>query len=180
MRTDLATQPTVDLFVRDHIMDTGRHPGGTPVAAAWEDPTRYVALNDTCCWWHCADIKTDAPPAWQLLPGEANYLNFETRLVDEDPEKGNQNRVYVQVHNRGPLPAANVTVKIMVAGASAGLPDLPADFWTAWPNSAGDANWTPVGAPQTIRHAGARCGPRCCSGTGRRPPAPIRTPACWW
>jgi hypothetical protein len=150
VRTDLATQPTVDLFVRDHIMDTGRPPSGAPVAAAWEDATRYVALNDTCFWWHCADIKTDAPPTWQLLPGEVNYLNFETRLVHEDPEKGNQNRVYVQVHNRGPLPASNVTVKIMAAGASAGLPDLPADFWSAWPNSAGDANWTPVGAPQTI------------------------------
>jgi len=41
-------------------------------------------------------------------------------------------------------------VKIMTAGASAGLPDLPSDFWSAWPNSAGDANWSPVGAPQTI------------------------------
>ena len=150
LRTDLAIQPTVDLFVRDHIMDTGRPPTNTPVAAAWEDPTRYISLNDPCFWWQCADIKTDAPPAWQLLPSEVNYLNFETRLTLEDPEKGNQNRVYVQVHNRGPLPANNVTVKIMAAGASAGLPDLPADFWSAWPNSAGDANWTPVGTPQTI------------------------------
>jgi hypothetical protein len=79
-----------------------------------------------------------------------NYLNFETRLQHENPERGNQNRVYVQVHNRGPLPATDVTVKIMVAGASAGLPDLPADFWTTWPNSAGDAHWTAVGTPQTI------------------------------
>ena len=150
VRTDLATQPTVDLFVRDHIMNTGRPPSSTPVAAAWEDPTRYIALNDICYWWQCADIKTDAPPSWQLLPSEVNYLNFETKLIHENPEKGNQNRVYVQVHNRGPLPSHNVTVKIMTAGASAGLPDLPADFWSAWPNSAGDANWTPVGAPQTI------------------------------
>jgi hypothetical protein len=150
LRTDLASQPTVDIFVRDHIMDTGRAPSGSPVAAAWDDASRYVALNDACYWWQCADIKTDAPPNWQLLPGEVNYLNFETRLIHENPEKGNQNRVYVQVHNRGPLIANNVSVKIMTAGASAGLPDLPADFWTAWPNSAGDMNWTPVGAPQTI------------------------------
>ena len=150
LRTDLATQPNVDIFVRDHIMDAGRPFSGTPVAAAWEDTTRDVALNDTCYWWHCADIKTDAPPAWQLLPSEVNYLNFETRLVHEHPEKGNQNRVYVQVHNRGPLAAGNVTVKLMTAGASAGLPDLPADFWTAWPNCAGNADWTPVGTPQTI------------------------------
>lgn len=150
LRTDLAAQPTVDLFVRDHIMDAGRPPSSAPVAAAWEDPTRYIALNDTCYWWQCSDIKTDAPPNWQLLPSEANYLNFETKLVHENPEKGNQNRVYVQVHNRGPLAANNVTVKLMSAGASAGLPDLPANFWSAWPNSAGDANWTPIGAPQTI------------------------------
>jgi hypothetical protein len=150
LRTDLAMQPTVDLFVRDHIMDTGRPPTSTPVPAAWEDPTRYISLNDPCCWWHCADIKTDAPPIWQLQPGEVNYFNFETKLTHQNPEKGNQNRVYVQVHNRGPLPANNVTVKIMVAGASAGLPDLPTDFWTAWPNSAGDVNWASVGLPQTI------------------------------
>jgi hypothetical protein len=150
LRTDLATHPTVDLFVRDHIMDTGRPPSNTPVAAAWEDSTRYIALNDTCYWWHCADIKTDAPPNWQLQPSEVNYLNFETKLMHENPEKGNQNRVYVQVHNRGPLPALNVTVKVMTAGASAGLPDLPGDFWSAWPNSAGDANWTPVGTPKNI------------------------------
>ncbi|MFL6664396.1 MAG: WD40/YVTN/BNR-like repeat-containing protein [Rhizobacter sp.] len=150
LRTDVASQPTVDIFVRDHIMDAGRPPSSAPVAAAWDDPTRTIALNDTCYWWHCADIKTDAPPTWQLLPAEVNYLNFETRLVHENPEIGNQNRVYVQVHNRGPLAASNVTVKIMTVGASAGLPDLPADFWSAWPNSAGDANWTPVGTPQTI------------------------------
>ncbi len=150
IRTDLVSQPTVDLFVRDHVMDTGRAPSGSPANAAWEDPTRYVTLNSPCYWWECADIKTDAPPNWQLQPSEVNYLNFETKLFHESPEIGNQNRVYVQVHNRGPLAANNVTVKIMAAGATGGLPDLPADFWTTWPNSAGDANWTPVGSPQTI------------------------------
>lgn len=150
IRTDLAVQPTVDLFVRDHVMDTGRAPSGAATTAAWEDPTQYISLNTPCYWWECADIKTDAPPNWQLQPSEVNYLNFETKLVHENPEKGNQNRVYVQVHNRGPLTATDVTVTVMTAGASAGLPDLPADFWTTWPNSAGDANWTPVGSPQTI------------------------------
>ena len=59
------------------------------------------------------------------MPSQVDYLHFETTLVHEDPEIGNQNRVYVQVHNRGPLAASNVTVKIMTAGASGGLPDLP-------------------------------------------------------
>ena len=150
VRVDVTQHPTVDIFVRDHIMETGRPPSGPAVPAGWEDPTRFIALNDPCYWWQCADIKTDAPPTWQLQPAEVNYLTFETKLVHEHPEKGDQNRVYVQVHNRGPVAATNVTVKIMTAGASAGLPDLPSDFWSAWPNSAGDANWSPVGAPQTI------------------------------
>lgn len=47
LRIDLASQPLVDLFVRDHIMDTGPPPSST-VAAAWEDPTRQIALNDPC------------------------------------------------------------------------------------------------------------------------------------
>jgi hypothetical protein len=150
VRVDVTQHPSVDLFVRDHIMEAGRPPSGPAVPAGWEDPTRFIALNDPCYWWQCADIKTDAPPTWQLQPTEVNYLTFETKLVHEHPEKGNQNRVYVQVHNRGPVAASAVTVKIMTAGASAGLPDLPSDFWSAWPNSAGDANWSPVGAPQTI------------------------------
>ncbi|MBV9124483.1 MAG: hypothetical protein JO112_14085, partial [Planctomycetes bacterium] len=59
--------------------------------------------------------------------------------------------VYVQLHNRGVQAAANVTVKILYTDASAGLPDLPADFWTAFPGDAGDtSHWHPIGASQTI------------------------------
>ncbi len=150
IRTDMTSQAPVDLFVRDHLMDTGRAPSGAPAFAAWADATRYVTLNSPCFWWECADIKADAPPTFQLAASEVNYLNFETRLQHENPKRGNQNKIYVQVHNRGPLSASNVTAKIMAAGASAGLPDLPADFWATWPNSAGDSNWTALGPPQTI------------------------------
>ena len=150
IRTDATSQAPVDLFVRDHLMDTGRSQSGAPAVAAWSDATQYVALNTPCFWWECADIKTDAPPMFQLMASEVNYVNFETKLQHENPKRGNQNKVYVEVHNRGPLPASNVTVKIMAAGASAGLPDLPADFWASWPMSTGDSNWTAVGSPQTI------------------------------
>jgi hypothetical protein len=55
------------------------------------------------------------------------------------------------VHNRGHQPAANVTVKVLVTDAAAGLPPLPPDFWTAFPaNPAGASAWTPVGNAQTI------------------------------
>jgi hypothetical protein len=131
-------------------METGRPPSDAPATAAWPDPTRHVTLNSPCHWWECADIKTDAPPDWQLLPDEIDYLRFETRLVHESPDVGDQHRVYVQVHNRGPLPATDVVVTAMTTAASAGLPDLPADFWTSWPDSTGDAHWAPLGAPRTI------------------------------
>ena len=58
IRTDLAIQPTVDLFVRDHVMDTGRAPSGAPAKAAWEDLTRHIGLNTPCFWW---DAPTSRP-----------------------------------------------------------------------------------------------------------------------
>ena len=48
--------------------------------------------------------------------------------------------------NRGRIPATNVTVKLMYADASAGLPPLPNDFWTAFPGDpANTAIWKPIG-----------------------------------
>jgi hypothetical protein len=44
-----------------------------------------------------------------------------------------------------------VNVKILWATASAGLPNLPADFWTAFPgDSSNTADWHPVGTAQNI------------------------------
>jgi hypothetical protein len=43
--------------------------------------------------------------------------------------------VFVQVHNRGINPATNTAVKAFFADASVGLPDLPAGFWTNFPNN---------------------------------------------
>lgn len=150
INTATATAPDRDLFFRDNLMQTGRFNSSGSVVAAWEDPLNYVNLGDTLYWWNCADIKVDSPNGGYQFTTPISYLDFEYRLQHQDSERGNTNHVYVQVHNRGPLAATNVKVKIMFANASAGLPPLPADFWTTFPNSAGDANWTPVGSPQTI------------------------------
>jgi hypothetical protein len=57
----------------------------------------------------------------------------------------------VQIHNQGINDAANVAVKVLWADASAGLPSLPADFWTAFPgDSTNTANWHPIGAAKSI------------------------------
>jgi hypothetical protein len=59
--------------------------------------------------------------------------------------------VYVQVHNRGIASGANVTVKLLYANASAGLPPLPADFWTAFPaDSTNTSVWHPIGTAKVI------------------------------
>jgi photosystem II stability/assembly factor-like uncharacterized protein len=153
---DVASMPAVDLYVRDHSMHTGRvNPSPVNVPAAFEDPLHYVELGDILNWWMCADIKVDAlegaTPAYQMSVAEVDYVNFEAKLQHRNAQRGKVNRVYVQVHNRGFQPASNVVVKLLFANASAGLPNLPGDFWSAFPNnSASTAVWTPIGTAKTI------------------------------
>jgi photosystem II stability/assembly factor-like uncharacterized protein len=155
-KLDVAAEPDVSLFVRDNVMDSGRlSPSPSWVPAAYADPLQGVALNDIVYWWQCVDIKVDAlqgmPPAYQMNVADVTYLTFESQLAHLNPQRGRVNRVYVQAHNRGIAPAANVTVKILYADATPGLPDLPADFWTAFPGDSVDTtHWKPIGAAQTI------------------------------
>ena len=156
-KLDVALLPNADIYLRDHLMSTSRilpTPEGVP--AAFADPLHYVSLGDPLYHWMSCDIKVDAleglPPEYQFpVPGAVDYVTFEASLHHRHPQRGNVNRVYVQVHNRGFAPAANVTVKLLYAPASAGLPALPADFWTAFPNNAATASaWEPIGAARTI------------------------------
>jgi hypothetical protein len=101
----------------------------------------------------CADIKVDAPDAtnnFQMPVASVDYLAFETKLEHRDAQRGKMNRVYVQVANRGIQPATNVTVKLLFADASPGLPNLPANFWTAFPGNGNQTNWKAIGAAKTI------------------------------
>ena len=114
-----------------------------------------MSLGDQLWWWQCADIKVDAlegaVPSYQMPVPTVDYAAFESRLEHRNAQRGKVNRVYVQVHNRGISPAANVTVKLLYANASAGLPSLPADFWTAFPNdSTNTTNWKPIGTAKVI------------------------------
>ena len=153
-KLDVAGVPEVRIVIRDHVMDTGRltpSPFGLP--SAWEDPGRQVNLGDPLFWWNCADVKIDSPmgDSYQMPVATVDYLAFETALQHRNPQRGKVNRVYVQVHNRGVVPASNVVVKILYADATPGLPDLPTDFWTAFPGNSGmPSPWTPIGAAQTI------------------------------
>lgn len=153
---DVPAMPDRDIFVRDNGMDTGRFtPSPSDVAAAFADPLHAVALGDHLWWWQCVDIKIDAleggVPAYQMNVADVDFVAFDAKLAHRNPQRGNVNRVYVQVHNRGIQPAANVTVKILYADASLGLPDLPSDFWSAFPGDSVDTSvWHPVGVAQTV------------------------------
>lgn len=155
-RLDVPTMHDIDIFVRDNLVDTGRAtPSPSGVPAPFEDPLQHVNLGDTLWWWQCADIKIDSlegsPLSYQMNVDDVDYVAFESKLEHRNPQRGRVNRVYVQVLNRGIKAASNVTVKIMYANASAGLPNLPPDFWKAFPGDSADTtNWKPIGAAKLI------------------------------
>lgn len=155
-KLDVTSIPDVNIFVRDDLMESGRAAASSSgTTAGFEDPLQNVGLGDTLYWYMCADIKVDAldgaPPTYQMSISDVDYVAFESKLQHRNARRGNVNRVYVQVHNRGIQPATNVTVKLLFANASAGLPPLPSDFWTAFPaNSANTSIWTPIGSPRVI------------------------------
>jgi photosystem II stability/assembly factor-like uncharacterized protein len=152
-KLDVVSEPAVDLYFRDHTMSTGRIIPPPVMAAGYADPLQVVTLGQTVFWWMCADIKVDTlNPNYQFpFITDVDYLAFESQLQQTDPHRGEVNRVYVQVHNRGFQAGASVTVKLLYADASAGLPPLPGDFWPNWPgNGFTQTNWHPVGVAKTF------------------------------
>jgi photosystem II stability/assembly factor-like uncharacterized protein len=154
-RLDVLSMPDVDLYFRDNLMATGRTMPTPSATAAFEDPLQYVALGDQLWWWQCADVKVDAlegdTPSYQMPVAAVDYVAFESKLQHRHPQRGKVNRVYVQVHNRGFAVGTSVTVKVLYANAAAGLPALPADFWTAFPGDSSDTSkWKPIGPAQII------------------------------
>jgi photosystem II stability/assembly factor-like uncharacterized protein len=135
-----------DLYFRDNSMQSGLFNSSGYVTAAFNDPLNLVSLGDTLAWWECTDIKVDSPsPTYQVTP-PIDYYQYETAVTHRDAIRGSVNHVYVEVHNRGPLPASNVTVCVMYGDASMGLQPLPTDYWTNFPNSAGNSYWTLLGS----------------------------------
>jgi photosystem II stability/assembly factor-like uncharacterized protein len=155
-KLDITAASDVRLFVRDNLMDTGRStPSPAGIPAGFDDALQGVSLGDQLWWWQCADIKVDAlegmPPSYQLPVAAVDYVAFESTLQHRNAQRGRVNRVYVQLHNQGIGPALGVVVKVLWTDASAGLPPLPNDFWTAFPGDSTDTSvWHPVATAQTI------------------------------
>jgi hypothetical protein len=170
IKLDAKTSAEVDVYVRDHLMDTGRlAPSPSGVRATFEDQLQNVKLKEKLFWWMCADIKVD-PPFYQMNIDEVDYVKFEYRLRHRNLQRERENRIYIQVHNRGIKSANNVTVKIFYANLpnipadpsqSPVLPDLPSDFWTTFHSDTpvSSSTWTQIGeaknlpsGPKTLTH----------------------------
>lgn len=130
-RIDSGSAAGVELYVRDTQLDQGRFPTVNGLA----DPTDP---GSTVVHWRGPDIKLDTPDAggnYQFpLTGDIDFHDFVDTLTDDFRNVATHatstivTRVYVQVHNRGVVPADNVRVMVLLANASAGLPALPAGY----------------------------------------------------
>jgi hypothetical protein len=129
----------VDVYVRDNKLDTGEATALSGII----DPT---AVGSFVYWWEGVDAKVNAYPYYAPPP---DGIEFD-RAIHDNPVRNdgahpNPNRLYIQVHNRGPQPTNNVKVKVLWADASAGLPALPSDFWSTFPNAWSAASaWAPI------------------------------------
>lgn len=130
----------VDIFLRDNRLDWGNTEQRSNTLF---EPTRGFIGH-----WLSEDIKVDAPP---YQPAPITGADFES-LNDETPSAvaGDINRVYVRVHNRGPITDGSVTVKVHWAQFGTALPALPNDFWSTFPADSSDTTqWHPLNCAGT-------------------------------
>lgn len=144
--------PSARLLVRDNVNDYGVVPslsGAPDPEHPIPDPARpgFYKPDDTDAgklfWWNSTDVRIDvptsAPPKNQIA--SADHVEMQTcpigladcpagTLLDANPQRGRNARVYAQVTNTGLQPGTNVRVTALYADASPGLPLLPNDFWT--------------------------------------------------
>ncbi|SPJ87237.1 uncharacterized protein FTOL_12199 [Fusarium torulosum] len=135
----------VDLYVRDNNIDTGERfpsPSGVP------DP--LLPAPENANFWMSPDIKVNHAPVFSSASAVFDGVVFDTVLEHQDPYRGQSNLFYVQVHNRGWMPANNVWVRAFIANAATGLPNLPGPLVPPQFDVLSSGAWTPVGPAQHI------------------------------
>jgi hypothetical protein len=146
----------VTLYIRDNIVDEARI--ATPATAP--DP---LSQGDTVTPLSGADIKIDTPfiaigsfqtPAsteTYLTGAPADYLAFP-QFTSDNLRRGSTSRLYAEVMNRGPVDATNVKIRAFYASKTGTTyPDLPANFWTSFPDSDPDVTvWKSFGDMKTL------------------------------
>jgi hypothetical protein len=125
----------IDVLIRDNRLDWGNTEQRSNVLM---EPTRGFIPH-----YQSVDIKVDSPP-YETAPTTSAQFDAFTH---QNPVSNAVNKVYVRVHNRGPVSANQVTVKLHWAFAGTALPSLPGDFWTRFPNDSLDlsSRWTSLG-----------------------------------
>ncbi|MEW6736956.1 MAG: hypothetical protein AB1489_37050 [Acidobacteriota bacterium] len=136
-------EPSVDLYLRDSILDTGER---FPSPSNQPNPND---IGDQVYWWESPDIKVDVAP-YYTSDAVFDGVEFDEELAHEDPIRNEVNRFYLQVHNRGWQATTNVRVRAFFADAHAGLPALPNALVPPDFNLTSTANWQPIGPAQTI------------------------------
>jgi hypothetical protein len=142
----------VDLYVRDTQLDQGRF----ATIDGLNDPTQQ---GQTVSHTSGPDIKLDTPDncgKYQFPQSNIDFYQFIQELIDNSgavaihATTSLNTRVYVQVHNRGVIPANNVRVMLLLANYSGALPALPAGYAAAVQTGTTITapGWTTVG--QTI------------------------------
>jgi hypothetical protein len=120
----------VELFIRDTLLDTGR---GVNTDGR-NDPSIFPTAP--VVHYQSPNIKIDVPtPAGYQTPMTAiDFFTFNEVIVDGSNGVGTNvppptvhNRVYVELHNRGRVDAANVQAMAVVTNAATGLM-LPAGY----------------------------------------------------
>ncbi len=156
-------QDGVDVFLRDNELDWGNTEQRSCVRM--ESPRGYIS------WRHSVDVKVDAGPDYASSEPTTS-AEFDA-LEDEAPQRGETNRVYVRVRNRGPVTASSVVVKLhwarllppawwlgpsgtfvywrwpirhLVPLFKSQFPLLPPDFWSQFPSDASKQDfWASLG-----------------------------------
>jgi photosystem II stability/assembly factor-like uncharacterized protein len=150
---DQATMPNVEIYLRDSTVDSGR---SSPSPSGVPDPFNFGSQT---FWWQCQDIKVDSPSFQAPLATDVDFEFFAddhgvfaSGLKHENPLRNRVARVFVQVHNRGISPAANVAVKVFFAASAVALPNLPTGFWNGFPNNVLPASspWQQIGPHKVV------------------------------
>lgn len=150
LKLDAPIQPDVELYVRDTMLDTAR---GINTDGR-DDPSIFP--TGPVRHWLSPNIKLDVPtPLGYQTPTTAiDFFTFNEVIADgsggvgtNSPPPTVHNRVYVEVHNRGRVDAADVQVMAAITNASAGLGALPAGYTANVINGTNipSASWTTLG-----------------------------------
>jgi hypothetical protein len=150
--------PQAGLYVRENLLDLGRRASLNVAVPNPFKPTEILQPHSS------PDILVDTPfpvvGSFQTPKstvdytggGAADYIGF-VQMEQDSPRSRSQSRVYVEALNRGPDDANQVTVRVFFAAKSGdSFPNLPADFWTAFPDAdpADTSVWKPLGPKQVI------------------------------